>query len=120
MSKYIINWDSSYVRSCMHEKAVRYGDGLYCVYFWEDESHEVFYVGSGKGYRFNDMNEKSRSPEFMQWLRGGGCRPRIVAYGMTKEESLKHESELIRSFYGLGFPLVNVSGIPRSDNSRRA
>ena len=58
MSKYIIDWDSFYVRSCRHEDAERYGDGLYCVYFWEDDDCNVFYVGSGKGYRFNSVNEK--------------------------------------------------------------
>ena len=112
MSKYIIRWDSAYVRSCIHEDADCYGDGLYCVYFWEDENHDVFYVGSGKGYRFNSVNEKARSPEFMEWIHTRKCHPRIAAYGMSKEESVSFEMRLIRAFWELGFPLVNVSGVP--------
>lgn len=115
MGKYIIDWGSSYVRSCRHEDAERYGDGMYCVYFWEDEDFEVFYVGSGKGYRFNSVNEKARSQEFMKWIRGRNCRPRIVAFGMTKEESLDFERRLITEFWNLGFPLVNVAGIPERE-----
>lgn len=115
MGKYIIDWDSSYVRSCRHEDAEMCGDGLYCVYFWEDEDYEVFYVGSGKGYRFNSVNEKTRSKEFMKWIRGCNCRPRIVAFGMTKEESLNFERRLITEFWRLGFPLVNVAGIPERE-----
>ena len=111
MSKYIIDWDSFYVRSCRHEDAERYGDGLYCVYFWEDDDCNVFYVGSGKGYRFNSVNEKARSAEFMEWIRTKQCRPRIAAYGMTKEESLEFEKRLISEFWKLGFPLVNITGI---------
>lgn len=114
MGKYIVDWDSPYVRSCRHEYSERYGDGLYCVYFWEDDGHEVFYVGSGKGYRFNDVSPKSRSAEFME--RYNSCdnpRPRIVAYGMTKEESRLFEMRLIRAFMILEFPLVNKEGVTR-------
>lgn len=117
MSKYVIDWDSSYVRSCRHEGAERYGDGEYCVYFWEDTSHEVFYVGSGRGYRFNSVNEKARRPEFMRWIRSRECRPRIVAYGMSKEASREFESRLITEFWSLGFPLVNVAGIPERERA---
>lgn len=106
-----INWNSPYVKSCFHEQAECYGDGEYCVYFWQDWIGDVFYVGSGKGYRFNDVNEKSRSREFLAQYRCGGCSPKIVAYGMGKEESIAFEKRLIKSFWKLEFPLTNKNGI---------
>lgn len=113
MSKYIIDWDSAYVRSCRHENAERYGDGMYCVYFWEDEYGDVFYVGSGKGYRFNSIS--ARSDDFMQqYSNRTNPHPRIAAYGMDKEQSLLFESRLTEAFLKQGFPLVNKDCIPRT------
>lgn len=112
MSKCVINWNDESVRDCFHESAECYGAGLHCVYFWEDESGEVFYVGSGKGYRFNDI--KSRSAEFVErYNQSINPRPRIVAYGMEKEESLLFETRLIKAFKKRGFPLVNKDGVTR-------
>lgn len=108
MSKYIIRWDSWYVKKCMHEDAIKYGDGDHCVYFWEeDDTHEVFYVGSGKGYRFNSVNENARPPEFIERIKSVKCSPKIVAYGMTKEESFEFEKRLIKAYWELGFDLIN-------------
>ena len=115
MSKYVISWDSAYVRSCMHESAERYSGGLYCVYIWCDSFNDVFYVGSGKGYRFHYANDKVRSADFMSWFRNTKCYPLIVAYDMTKEESLDFEKRLIRVYWNMGFPLVNVMGIPERE-----
>ena len=108
-----MNWDSYNVRLCMHEAAERYGNGDYCVYLWEDDRGEVFYVGSGKNYRFSAR--EARSYEFKKWLEHSQCRPRIVAYGMSKEESLDFEKRLITAFWELDFPLVNVIGIPEHE-----
>lgn len=108
-----MNWDSPNVRLCMHEDAERYGGGDYCVYFWEDDANQVFYVGSGKNYRFSAR--ESRSNAFKRWENNKPCRPRIVAYGMEKEESLDFEKRLITAFWELDFPLVNVIGIPERE-----
>lgn len=108
-----INWDSRYVRSCRHEVVEKYGDGAHCVYFWEDDNNEVFYVGSGKGYRFNNLC--ARSDEFAKEYNSRvNPHPRIVAYGMEKEESLLLESQLTKVFLELGFPLVNKDCVPQT------
>lgn len=114
MSKYIIDWDSWYVRECIHEDAKRFSGGLYCVYFLEDESGNVFYVGSGKGYRFNSVNPKVRSKEFMEYYNN--CRnphPKIVFFDMNKEQSIEYEKRLIKAFWERGFELVNKDYITR-------
>lgn len=106
-----IRFESWEVRRFFNESAERYGDGQHYVYFWADEAGEVFYVGSGKGYRFSDVNSKSRSKEFLE--RYYSCRhpqPEIVAYGMEKEEALLFEMGLIKAFANVGFPLVNKQG----------
>lgn len=108
-----MNWDSPNVRLCMHEDAERYGNGDYCVYFWEDDVNQVFYVGSGKNYRFSAREQRSNA--FKEWEQNKVCRPRIVAYGMEKEESLDFEKRLITAFWELDFPLVNVMGIPERE-----
>lgn len=108
-----MNWNSPNVRASMHECAERYGDGDYCVYLWEDNRREVFYVGSGKNYRYS--SKEARTSEFKKWLEHRPCRPLIVAYGMTKEESLDFEMRLIKSFWKRKFPLVNVFGIPENE-----
>ena len=74
------NWNAPLVRCSLHEDAICCGDGEYCVYFWQiDRTCEVFYVGCGKGYRFNDTNEHSRSKEFLDIVRNKKCSPRIAA-----------------------------------------
>lgn len=111
-----INWDSPSIRSYFHENAERYGNDRHCVYLWEDDSCDVFYVGRGVGYRFSDVNPKTRSAEFLKWYKN--CRnphPHIVAYGMTMEEAIAFEKRLILAFWELGFPLVNVAGIPERE-----
>jgi hypothetical protein len=115
-----INWDSSYVRSCLHEESERYGEGDYCVYFWQDRWGDVFYVGSGKGYRFNQATDKCRSAEFMDWFNRGDCCPKIVWYGLSKEQSIKLERRLIKTYWKLGFPLVNKDGIKEREIEYRA
>lgn len=110
-----MNWYAYSARNAMHEESECYGDGDQCVYFWEDSLGDVFYVGSGKYYRFQNVADNCRSPEFMAVYRMGGCRPRIVAYGMSKEESLDFEKRLITAFWELDFPLVNVIGIPEHE-----
>lgn len=112
MSKHIIDWSSGYVRSCFHEMAERCGDGLYCVYLWEDENGETFYVGSGKGYRFNSANPTARSAEFMErYNNSANPHPRILAYGMSKDDALDFEKKAIEAFSEVGFPLVNKAGV---------
>ena len=100
------------IKDFFHEAVECYGNGIHYVYFWEDECGEVFYVGSGKGNRFIDT--KTRSPEFI--ARYNNCvnpAPRIVAYGMEKEESLLFETSLIKAFKKQGFRLANKDGVVR-------
>lgn len=114
-------WNSPYVRSCFHEDVTCYGDDVYSVYFWQDDdTNEVFYVGSGKFYRFNDVNPKSRSPEFTEYYSKHKCSPKIVAYGMTQEQARNFEKRLIDAYWKLKFPLVNKQGVaPRGTEYRR-
>lgn len=106
-----INWNCAGVVECLHDDAEKYGDDEYCVYFWQDRMGDVFYVGSGKGYRFKSANPKTRQPEFMEYIDKGGCSPKIVAYGMNKIQSVKFEHDLIKIYWKMGFPLVNREGI---------
>lgn len=115
-----INWDSHYVRSCMHEMSEKCGDDDWCVYFWHDSWGDVFYVGSGKGYRFNQANPKSRPAKFMEWYNKGRCSPKIVWYGLSKEKAVKLERRLIKAYWKLGFPLVNQEGIKERESEYRA
>lgn len=115
-----VNWNSDYVQSCLHANSEKCGDGEYCVYFWQDRIGDVFYVGSGKGYRFNDASDKCRSPEFMEWYNRGGCSPKIVWYGLDKKNSIELERKLMKSFWKLGFPLVNKEGIKHREQEYRA
>ena len=106
-----MNWQAYSARTAMHEDAECYGDGDYCVYFWADRTGDVFYVGSGKYYRFQQATEKCRPTEFMRIYNRGGCRPWIVAYGMDRLGALQFEERLIREFVRLKFPLVNKQGV---------
>lgn len=115
-----ISWNAPLVRCSLHEDATRYGDGEYCVYFWQiDRTCEVFYVGCGKGYRFNDINERSRSKEFLHYISKYKCSPKIVAYGMTQKESLDFEDKLIKRYLLFGFPLVNSRSVPERETEYR-
>lgn len=116
-----MNWNSPYVRKHRHEKSESYGDGIYCVYLWqENETGKVFYVGSGKYYRFNDVHPKSRSKEFIEHINIGKCSPRILAYGIeTKEAACTLERKLIDTYWRSGFPLVNKNGIIEREREYR-
>lgn len=114
-----MKWNTYYIRSCLHENSERYGDGEYCVYFWQYRMGDVFYVGSGKGYRFNNATNKCRSREFMEYYNRGGCTPKIVWYGLDKEKSIELEYRLIQAFWDLGFPLVNKNGIKHREKEYR-
>lgn len=107
MTQRAMNWDAYDAYSARHELAERYGDGEYCVYFWENRFGEPFYVGSGKYYRFQQATEKCRSKEFMEVYAEGGCSPKIVAYGMNEKQARKFEKNLILAYAELEFPLVN-------------
>ena len=91
----------------MHKNAYRVGDGDYCVYVWRDADKKPFYVGCGKHYRFHDVNEKSRSREFMSIYNNGGCYPEIVRYGMCDKEAREYEKGLILAYAAGGANLVN-------------
>ncbi|MFA5675443.1 MAG: hypothetical protein WDA65_02875 [Christensenellales bacterium] len=115
-----INWNTDYVTDCLHEEAHCYGNGDYSVYFWQiDRTCSVFYVGCGKGYRFNDTNEHSRSKEFLEIVNSEKCSPRIVAYGMDAEAAREFEKWLIKAYWDLGFPLVNSAGIKEREAKYR-
>jgi hypothetical protein len=116
-----INWKSPRVKRHMIPNAKCYGDGEYCVYYWQDRlNDDIFYVGCGKGYRFSDTNEKSRTPEFLERINAGECVPFIVAYGMAREDAASLEIETIRKFWERGEPLTNKQGVPERESEYRA
>lgn len=107
MSTKNMNWSSSRIQRYMHNDALNYGDDPYCVYIWEKDDGQVFYVGMGKYYRFCSVHEKARSKEFMDIYSEGGCSVQIVAYGMNESEARTFEKRLIIAYNDLGFPLIN-------------
>ena len=103
----IIKWNSSSVARFFAEGARCYGEGQYSVYYWLDSDGKIFYVGMGRGYRFCSATPSARSEEFMKVYNKGGCKPRVVAYGMSEEVARKIERKLIESLNELGYSLVN-------------
>jgi len=103
-----VNWNSTYVRRrYFHESIVKYGEGDYYVYFWQNYNEEPFYVGMGHGYRFTCTHPSARSKEFIEEYNKGGCSVKIVAYGMEERKARDFEKKLILAYHKLGFPLVN-------------
>lgn len=116
-----MNWASHYIENSKHEDCKKLGNGIYSVYLWqEDSTQTVFYVGSGKCYRFNDTNPKSRSKEFMNHIYSCKCSPKILAYGIeTREDAFAIEQKLIDEYWRRGCPLVNKQGISERESKYR-
>lgn len=114
-----MNWNAYSARECMHEFSECCGDGDSCVYFWEiNNTHEVFYVGSGKYYRFQNITPTARSEEFLKIINNYKCSPKIVFYGLNTEQARYYEARLTEEFWKLGFPLVNKDNVPGIRNVR--
>jgi hypothetical protein len=103
----------------IHPMAESYGSGEHYVYIWTDNFGDVFYVGSGKEYRYKSVNDKARSAEFMEWFNNSECVPQVVAYDMSKDESLEFERQLIEAYTELGFQLVNKVWVPEHEDEYR-
>lgn len=107
MGKTLSYWDWQAKRD-IREDAECYGDGDYCVYFWQiDDTGEVFYVGSGKKGRYHKTTPSQRSEEFLRIIEKHRCHPEIAAYGMTKKQARDFEKQLAVAYSDLGFHLVN-------------
>ena len=115
-----MNWETHYVRKCLCKGSIKYGDGIHCVYYWqENKTGKIFYVGSGKCYRFNDVNPKSRTVEFMEYINNYDCSPKIVSYGMEKQDAVALEMKLIAEFWAKGCPLTNKQGVEEREKAYR-
>ena len=102
-----IKWDSPSIRKWLCDGAQCLGDGQYSVYYWADSDDIIFYVGMGKGYRFCSANPKARSQSFMDKYNGGGCYPKIIAYGMDERTARYLERRAIEELHDRGCELVN-------------
>lgn len=103
----VIDWNKPSVERFFMEGAKCHGEGQYSVYYWLDGDGKIFYVGMGKGYRFCCTTPTARSEEFMKIYDKGGCKPKVVAYGMNEKEAREYERSLIESLNELGYSLVN-------------
>jgi len=106
MNKDTMNWNRLSLRKWVGPETQILGDSPYSVYEWHTKDG-VFYVGMGKWYRFNDVNKKSRSKEFMDVYSNNFCWPVIVACGMSEQETRRIERELIEKYVNDGAHLVN-------------
>lgn len=101
-----MKWRSSAMGRYMRKDTLILGDSPYSVYEWSHNG-KVFYVGMGKYYRFTNANEKSRSAEFMEIYNQGDCEVKLIACGMSEQETRRIERETIEKYIKSGETLVN-------------
>jgi hypothetical protein len=81
---------------------------LYYTYLHRRASDgQPFYVGKGKGGRFN--SRKDRSPYWRHVAQKHGLKAEIVAQWPTEAEAFEHEKFLIWCFRDMGFELCNLT-----------
>lgn len=80
------------------------------VYVWRNSDNVPFYVGKGTYGRFKAL--VNRSEEFLNKYNED-CNCVLIAKNMNDKAALKLESDTIAEYYRRGYPLVNVTGIPR-------
>lgn len=67
---------------------------MYYVYAWYNiDTDEIFYIGSGTLRRA--VNLYSRNRKFKEYYKNHNCDVKILTLGLSKEESLQKEAELV-------------------------
>ena len=80
---------------------------MYYIYIWYiKDTGEVFYVGRGHGNRYKTL--KKRTKFFHNYFDNYDCESRIVKDGLTEEESIQEESEMISYYRSLGMAKANI------------
>lgn len=97
-----MNW-KKIIQAYGDNQSLILGDSPYCVYEWL-HNDAPFYVGMGKNYRFSCSG--ARSKEFLDVYNRGNCRVRIIACGMSENETRQMERSVIEKYQDR-YPLVN-------------
>ena len=84
------------------------------LYVWLNADGVPFYAGQAKCYtrRPLDIKYKTRSEEFKDVVRGGGCHVVIVAENIPGSKINELEKELIAYLFWKKYPIVNKRDLP--------
>ena len=93
----------------------------YYVYEWFNvNTGEVFYVGSGTGRRWKIIYEYHRNDLFNEYYNNNNCDVRKVLKGLTIEEARKEEEILTDKYKEIGLCICNKnSGNKHSEETKR-
>ncbi len=89
-----------------------WGDNL--LYVWFNSEAMPFYVGKAKYHtsRPTDVKYRTRSVEFQNVVRGGGCHVAIIATNIPDSKIDELERDLIAYCAWKQYPLVNKRDLP--------
>lgn len=97
------------------------GWGKNFLYIWLNKDNVPFYVGQAKNQdRPNQFKYKTRTPEFQEVIRQGGCHSAVVALHIPDSKINDLEMELLAYLCWKEYPIVNNMGIPRATECRMA
>ena len=84
-------------------------DRIYYVYEWfNEENGEIFYVGKGCGDRYRQTAKSKRNRYFCRYIqKHQQCKSRIIKAGLTEQEALELEHQIILEYRAKGYPLTN-------------
>jgi len=108
---------------CDESHAVDLGDkrkgwGIGYLYVWLDGDGIPFYVGKAEDpSRMGQYAYKTRSEEFQNIIRKGGCHAVMVAKHIPSDRLDVLERNLISYMCWRGFPLVNVKDMPSKEKN---
>lgn len=93
---------------CEERKAYMAGTGDWYVYMWKHIDGTPFYVGSGKGYRWLDHTQRSRSKEFIIETDKNDAIVYKVAMGLDMQEARDIEFCCIHNLTKSGYDLTQT------------
>lgn len=97
------------------------GWGKNHLYIWLNGDNLPFYVGQAQNKdRPGQFKYKTRSPEFKEIIRQGGCHAVVVANHIPDSKINDLEMELLAYLCWKEYPIVNNVGIPRVAECRLA
>lgn len=93
-------------------------EGKYYIYEWFNiDTGEVFYVGSGSGNRWIVTR---RNNLFNNYYHNNNCAVKKVEEGLTRKEARKKEEELTNKYKDIGWCLCNINiGAKLSEETRK-
>ena len=98
-----------------------HGWGKNHLYIWLNGDKMPFYVGQAQSKdRPGQFKYKTRSPEFQDIVRQGGCHAVVVANHIPDSKINELEMDLLAYLCWKEYPMVNNIGIPRSAECRLA